>query len=392
LDLSASIIEALETGAAPELRSRLHQTSPQTGGYSSMFTGSMDYERRRRRMDVSSQLVSTVQYYPQLRRFVALTHGAAIGAMVRLPAKSTLDVTQTADYSPSYYYRLFPSVAEPAVGAAAPSAPDYRVDESRSFANSTLATLSLGNPRASRVIAEAEHQSVVFHGGTARPDLDTMGGLIRFAQALGRTATVSAEYERRAGQFGYGGHATEQRLRFAGSVSPALSTSRRAQFSGSVSPSVIEPDVMSGGEQTSTKHYRIESDASVQYPFLRTWSLGGRYRRGTEYVALFREPIFRSGARVETAGLVASRVDVSAAGGYASGSSALRADNRPFGTYTGTVRGRYAVTRSIALYAEYLYFYYDLRGQTTLAPDLPPVFEQHGIRVGLTLWTRAIGR
>jgi hypothetical protein len=392
LDLSASIIEALETEAAPELRARLQNRSPQSGGYSSMFTGSMDYERRRRRMDVSSQVVSAVQYYPQLGRFVSLSHGAAIGTTVRLQGKSTLDLTQTADYSPSYFYRLFPSVAPPTTGAVAPSAPDYRIDESRSFANSTLASLALGDPRGSRLTVSAEHQSAVFHGGANRPDLDTLAGRAKFARGLGRTATVAAEYERRAGQFGYGGHATEQRLRFTGSISPALSTSRRAQFSGSVSPSTIDVDVMPGGEPTAPKRRRIEGDASVQYPFLRSWSLGGSYRRGTEYVALFREPIIRNTARLEVAGLAASRVDVSAVGGYTSGASALRANTEPFGSYTGAIRGRYAVTRSLATYVEYLYYRYDLRGQTTLAPDLPSVFEQHGVRIGLTLWTRPLGR
>ena len=34
------------------------------------------------------------------------------------------------------------------------------------------------------------------------------------------------------------------------------------------------------------------------------------------------------------------------------------------------------------MYAEYLYYYYDLRGQRALAPDLQPVFEQHGVRAG----------
>ena len=48
--------------------------------------------------------------------------------------------------------------------------------------------------------------------------------------------------------------------------------------------------------------------------------------------------------------------------------------------------------RSFALYSEYLYYYYDLRGQAGLAPGLPSVFEQHGIRVGFTLFVEPLGR
>ena len=61
-------------------------------------------------------------------------------------------------------------------------------------------------------------------------------------------------------------------------------------------------------------------------------------------------------------------------------------------TYTGQVAIRYALKRSIALYSEYLYYYYDQRGQDQLAPGLPAVFEQHGIRVGVALFIEALGR
>jgi hypothetical protein len=392
LDVNVSIIEALDTEAAPELRARIRQDALQSGGASSMLTAGMDYERRRRRLDVASQITTALQYYPQLDRVDALTHGAAVGATVRLPARATLDVTQTASYSPSYFYRLFPPVGQPGIGDSPVAAPDYRVDESRSFANSTLATIAKGNPRASRVSASIERQAANFQNRSER-DLSTLAFRTSFAHGLGRTASVSVEYEHRAGKFGYGGDAREQRLRMGGGFSPALSTSRRAQLRASVSRALVEFDADPAAPQaTLSRRYRMEAEVSGDYPFLRSWTVGGRYNRGTEYLALFREPLLRDAGRIELAGLASRRLDITASAGYVSGGSFLRPDDDRLASYTGSVRGRYALSRWMAIYGEYLYYHYDLHGQTTLAPDLPAVFEQRGLRVGLTLWARPVGR
>ena len=120
--------------------------------------------------------------------------------------------------------------------------------------------------------------------------------------------------------------------------------------------------------------------------------MGGSYRRGLEYVAVLLEPVFNDAARLTVRGLITERVDFSASAGYVVGASVLQGNNSRFDTYTGTVRGRYSVNRSFALYAEYLYYYYNLHGQAALAPGLPSVFEQHGIRLGLMVWTRPVSR
>jgi hypothetical protein len=204
---------------------------------------------------------------------------------------------------------------------------------------------------------------------------------------------LSAEYEYRAGQFGYGGHATEQRVRMGAEYSPALSISRRAEFRFNVAPSVLKlPESSASGVLGSGTLYRLEWDASAKYPAFLGWSFGGSYRRGVEYVAVLREPVVSDAAGLELAGLVSRRLDVSASAGYAVGSSAFTSASQRFDTYTGTVRARYALKRSFALYADYLYYYYDLRGQRALAPQLQPVFEQQGLRVGVMVWSRPLGR
>jgi hypothetical protein len=88
---------------------------------------------------------------------------------------------------------------------------------------------------------------------------------------------------------------------------------------------------------------------------------------------------------VHLEGLVTRRIDLLAMAGYSGGATVLNQLSH-LDFYTANARLRFALTRSFALYSEYLYFNYDMRGLQRLNPGLPRVFEQHGVRVGLMAW------
>ena len=100
--------------------------------------------------------------------------------------------------------------------------------------------------------------------------------------------------------------------------------------------------------------------------------------------------MFVDGARAQLTGLITRRIDLSAVGGYATGASAVYFSTQDLETRTFDVRVRYALKRSFALYTEYLYYYYDLRGQVGLAPGQPSVFGEHGVRVGFMLFVEPL--
>jgi hypothetical protein len=110
-----------------------------------------------------------------------------------------------------------------------------------------------------------------------------------------------------------------------------------------------------------------------------------------DHVAVLAEPLLATGARVKVMGVIGRRVDVSASAGYAAAASAISRNARGLTTYTGEARIRYALTRAFALYSEYLYYSYDLRGLTALAAGLPGVYEQRGIRAGFTVFGQPFG-
>ena len=136
----------------------------------------------------------------------------------------------------------------------------------------------------------------------------------------------------------------------------------------------------------------MQGGANVSYPFKLNWNAQATYDRNVQYVMGTTEPLLADSIRLELAGLMARRIDLTAGGGYASADSAQAGSRQQLNTYTAGVRIRYALRRSMAVYSEYLYYYYDQGGLLNLAPGLPRVFEQHGVRLGFALFAEALGR
>jgi hypothetical protein len=387
-----AVIGALDSEPPPEFRVQAANNG-QAGGYSSMLSASAAYARTRRRTQVFGSAFSAFRYYQQLDRAAIPSHSGALGATVRLPKRAEVQVNQTAAYSPSFLFGAFSDIGPTPIGEAIPPAADYRVSDQRSHSYATRFTLAAGSIRGNRASFSAERSSTNFQQpATSQPNLNVLTVATRWSHGFGRTGVLSAEYERRTGEFGYGARTTEQRLRVGAEYSPARSVSRRITLRFNLAPSALEtPGAPSTIGYTGTL-YRVEGDVSAEYPFLRNWSLNGGYRRGVDYIPLLREPILRSATRVALSGTVNRRIDLSASAAYMVGQTALTRESPTFDTYSGTARGRFVATRSIALYAEYLYYHYDLGAQVWLAPNLPPKFEQQGIRMGIELWTRPLGR
>jgi hypothetical protein len=392
LNLGLELAEALESEIPVELRRRTPQGGLQSGGYSSSLAAVADFQRDRRVASITGAGVASFRHYQRVNRVQPVSHTAALGATLRLPRRTTIELNQTAAYAPSYLYQLFPSSASPAPGDVIPAAGEYRIDESKSYSYGTSLSFLAGSARGTRLNVAADRNRTDFRGRSAsRPDLLTDGVRARLDKGIGRSVQFSAGYEYRVGEFGFGAVAHEHRVRIGGEYSRALSSSRRAQFRFSIAPSTMAiPDTARAA--TSGTLYRVEASTSVNYAFLRSWAIDGNYRRGVEYIAVLRTPVFQDAVRLQLGGLVTRRLDVFAMAGYSAGESALSAGNDSFDTYTGSVRGQVALGRAVAVFGEFLYYHYDMRGQSSLAPDLPSVFDQRSARVGMVLRTRPLGR
>jgi hypothetical protein len=383
------VSQAYDTEIPAELRARLPQNDPQLGGFSTMLGTSAEYTNTGRRGQIVGSGQTSFRYSRQLAEVAPVSHSGAIGARVNLSRTASVEANQTVAYSPSYLYQLFPGVTPPGLGEAVAAAPEFRVDQTDSYNYGTTGTLAVGSERGNRFTASADYQHTEYRGDiVTRPNLTTYGRRAGYSRGVGRNVTVSTEYEYRTGQFEFG-DAKEHRVNIGADYSRALSSTRRATFRIRLSPSFMDipeddPDALVTGRVR-----RLQADGTAEFQLHRAWQTGASYRRNTEYTPAFLEPVLTDSISAQVTGLITRRLDVTASTGYARVGSALNRGDTPLepesqlDTYVVTVKLRYAMSRRLALYTEYLYYVYELRGETLLAPDLPPTFEQSGIRVGL---------
>ena len=385
-NVTFSASESYETEVPAEFMGRLPESGLQSGGFSTMFVATADYANEGRRSELAGNVQSTLRYYQEVSEVAAVSHSATIGGRYELSRSTRVGLTQTAAYSPSYLYQLFPGIAPPELGDGIATAPEMRVDQTDSYSFATTASFDAGSVRTHRFRATAEYRHTDYQRLVAsRTDLTMYTGRADYTRGLGRRASVSAGYEYRTGDFGFG-PAVEQRITIGGEYAKPLTTSRRATFRFEISPSTLSIADTALLNELTGRVYRLQGSGSVEYQFRRTWQVGASYRRGVEYVPLLIAPVFADSARVELSGVITRRLDIAASAALANGESVLTRSTGQLDTYTATSRLRFALSRSFALYTEYLYYFYDLRGQARLAPGLAPSVEQHSVRAGVTVW------
>ena len=401
LNLIIDVNEALESELPPEFRSRVAQGDLQSGGFSTMLTASADYARNRQRVQLAGSALTAFKYYQDLDELAAVSHSSSLGANIRLPKRGSLQVSQSAAYSPAYLYQLFPTAAVPVLEESIPANPDYRVTATGSYSYQTKTAVAFGSVRSFRVTTTADYTHSDFrYLPAARSNLTVYAIGAKGSRAVSRNGGLSVEYQYRTGEFGFGGVSTEHRVTVGMDYSRALSAKRRATFRFNVTPSTLEVpesalaalvvDVVPG--IAGAREYLVQGEAAVDYEFRTNWHAAGNFSRGVEYLPLLHGPVFADAARAQLIGLITRRIDLSAVAGYATGASAIYFGTQDMETRTLDVKVRYAFTRSVALYSEYLYYFYDLRGQVGLALGQPSVFREHGVRVGFTLFAEPLRR
>ena len=422
LDLTLSSTQGYDSDLGPKPGTATGLGGPESTGYSTILVGGGEYGWQIRRVQLRATGTSTMRYLRPLDDLYAstrsLSHTAGVGLFARLPKRTSLLVNQTATYSPSYLYNLFPQAASTVPGDAPPAPPDYGVSGFESRTYGTATTLTHDFTARSSVLTTADYQTTDTLGGTqVRRSLGSYGIRGRFSHHLGRNTAALAEYVYRNSEFQPAGSLTtlgtavEHGVNVGFDYNRRLSASRQLNFGALVGSSItILPDLASRisltpdpsvatapesttGSETSNQYYRrMSGQASIAYDFARLWKVSAIYRRGVDYVAGFSAPISADRVSTSLSGLLSRRVDILASAGYSNGESALNLQGPAFDTYTGDVRLRYALTRKFAVYVEYLYYFYDSRGGTPIAPGISSGLERKSVRTGLTLRVPAVRR
>jgi hypothetical protein len=152
-----------------------------------------------------------------------------------------LELNQTAAYSPSYFFQLFPTAALPGLEEPIVVDTEYRIRETESYSYQTSVMFDVGSSRSgNRFSASGDYGRTDFRNQAAgRADTETSSGRAKYSFAVGRSASLSTEYEYRVSEMGFASY-TEHRINVGGEYSRALSASRRATFRFDLGPSLMD--------------------------------------------------------------------------------------------------------------------------------------------------------
>jgi hypothetical protein len=171
-----------------------------------------------------------------------------------------------------------------------------------------------------------------------------------------------------------------------------LSPTRRASFGVTVGSSAINRARGLEAAETNRRLYRVHGDATAAYQFNARWQARASYRRELQYVPELVQSVFTNGIAFAIETLLTPRIDLTTAGGYSQGASPFSRDAIALNTYTANARLRFGLTRTLALYGEYLYYFYESQAGTPDSLTVPPDLERNGVRVGVTTWVPLLRR
>jgi len=393
LDVSALVLEAYDDNLLATLGGTIDPRSRPVGGFYTMLQPGVDYRLTHRRVRVGVTGASAFGYYPDFRELRSLSHNLGGGVSLQAARQTTILLNQTAAYSPSYLYGLFPTGPDVSPGDPMPDAPNYAVNDLESYSYGTTAAVSQALSERTTISINGNYRYTDFTHETAIQRDQTSQGLDgQFSYQRTRNLGLRFSYHYLTGNLGYGGavHTNENRLEGGISYSRPLSATRRMNFSVDVGSSAVGTNGAAPDLQTPDHVYRASVDASMEYPFARWWKARGNFRRGLEFVPGLAQPVYANGVMTSLDGLLNPRIEIGFAGGYSQGRSALTPGASQFDTYNGSARLQYALTNSTAIHVEYLYYFYDFLGDVLVVSGAPQRMQRNGVRVGLRLLVPAL--
>jgi len=363
----------------------------QSSGFNTTFVGSGSYSWVREKMQLGVTGSTAYRYYNEISNSIT-TSSAGVGLSAEVARRTNITLNQTFAYSPPYLYGLFPSVQASEPGSTNAAGPDYLVNDAESYNYLSYASLSRGVTRRGTALVAVDYSYTDFvQNSQTRGDVSNTGIDAQYQQGISRNAVLVGGYHFRIGELGFGGgrNTHEHGVTFGVDYTKRLSPTRRVIFRGNLGSTMIDiPESLPFGI-LAQRRTSLTGDAGADVYFARSWQARASYRRGMEYVADVVHPILADGFTGQLNGQLAPRVDLLLVGGYSNGESALLSNAFKMKTYTGDVRVRFAITRAVSTFGEYIYYYYDYSGSQLNAPNLIPSVERNGVRAGLTVWFSA---
>lgn len=377
-----------------------------TGRVSETFDGEQDtsypdlqagvrYDRKTRNRSWYVTADTSRRQFAGFGGLSSVSHDMAAGFATSLGRRTRVQLDQSFRTSPFYLVTVLPRQMpeEPTESMSAPeSASDYALF--RRQTNSLTSGLAVTH-------LLARHSSVTFNYGleqshTDGTDFSAHYVKASFNQYLGRYAIARAGYARRlVDRHGLStsnepGVAASHDIDLGIDYNRPLSLSRRTTMVITTGSAIVPAEGRVSAQGGT--HYRLLGTASLNREIGRTWKAALSYGRNLEFVETFTEPLLSDTVALRLDGSFTRRVDVAVSAGLSKGSVGFAAGDpdHGYGTYGASARLRWAITRFVTTYGEYITYGHAFGSEVQVPGGFGRDVKRSEVRVGLTFWAPLI--
>ncbi len=391
-DVMVSISEAyndnaIGSGTAGGLDSPLLLTGLYTG-----VSPSASYVHVGERAKFDATVGTNLRYYGSQHGLVGTSYLGAVGFSSQTE-RTHVALSQTASYAPASFLGLLPSLS-PLAGALPGGVADQAVDtQNARFFDGAVDVGRRLTSRASFSLL-GNYRLVKLPAGFPSADLRSFGIGGRYGYDLSKNATLHAGYIYRGGRYAYAparSGTVVHDIDIGVDYHRPLSLSRRTRLEFSVGSAIVSvPDTQTA---LARRQFRVLGTAGLSHDMGRTWQAKLAYHRGAGFAGGFDQPVLSDAVVGSFAGFFSRRVDFSGDLGASQGAVGLASGpGNQFRTYSANTRVRAAINPVWALFAEYLYYYYNFGDRVATASGVPSQLDRNTVRVGLTLWLPLVRR
>lgn len=343
------------------------------GGPSSGADARLTMGRDGRRVSFGAVTSTTVRYYPELKDLASSTAQTAVDLRVRLSRQTHVRLGQVASYSPFFELQVAPVPSTGDLGSLLTDGA-YAVSRNDTYQFGSSVELTHAISRRTTLSADYSVQRML----STRYGLFAQRGGGRLSTRLNGSMSAHAGYGYRVGR---AGPADAQPASATHDVDAGvtygrtLSFSRRTTLAFNSGSSVVS----FSGQHT----LGLLGLASLTHQLGRSWTASVRYRRGLDYLNGFNRPVFSDSVSGHVEGRLNRRVDAAALLTTSTGTPA-GATGSGLASWAGFARVRVALSRRLALYAQYGSHQYRWSPADADAAGPAGRIVRHSIRVGLT--------
>ena len=355
----------------------------QSGQYGGLSVG-LGFGRNTGRNRINIDGGTSVRFYGATRDISAPTYAISTGFALAPARRTTIVGSVAASYSSFYQFAPFLAV-DPSGSADAPTHDFAAADQQSVVTSGTVGLSQQLSPRMSLSTSAGWNRGRFRSVGFDSTRLDGRSVSFAFRGNVSRDLGVRLGYGFQDGHFGEvpatRTAAKVHNLDMGVDYNRALSFSRRTTLAVGTGSSLAQSHDVQSPDRTW--YFMLNARASLTHEIRRTWTATLDYARGTQFVHGFNDVTVSDNVTAGLGGLLSTRVQLSTSAGYSTGQVGLGANGPRFGSYTGSGELTVALSRVVGMYAQYMYYHYDVPPTSSAFGVLPPRLGRQALTFGL---------